>query len=42
MGPVNPQELAAYIDGFYAAMDIIKQQENQTITAANDLINQMK
>lgn len=39
--PRNPQEMEAYINGFYDAMALIKQQENQTINATNNLISKM-
>lgn len=34
------EELEAYINGFYDAMETIKQQETATINATQNLINQ--
>jgi len=38
--PVTPEELEAYINGFYDAMDLLKQQETATIQTTQNLINQ--
>ena len=38
--PVNPQELEAYINGFYDAIELVKQQETATINNTKNLINQ--
>lgn len=35
------EELEAYINGFFAAMEIIKQQETATINNTQKLINQL-
>lgn len=41
MEEITQQELDAYLNGFFAAMDILKQQETATINATQNLINQL-
>ena len=41
MEEITQQELDTYLDGFFAAMDILKQQETATINATQNLINQL-
>lgn len=41
MKEITPQELDAYINGFYDAIEILKQQENRTINNTQKLINQL-
>lgn len=39
--PVTSEELEAYINGFYDALEIVKQQETATINNTQKLINQL-
>lgn len=41
MEEITQQELDAYLDGFFAAMDMLKQQETATIQNTQKLINQL-